>query len=149
LITDKNAKVNMKQILPKSDELISMTPSEKQQLLEKVKAIRKNNALVHKRDPENVMELVKEGKINPCEMKTKKLEMIEANKQRALSNGRAFKKRKVENTAEDKKARAKSQERAAIKLAFSGMNELENNHFEDLLKHTMKQISEVNQEFQN
>jgi len=90
------------------------------------------------------MELVKEGKINPCEMKQKKLEMIEANKHRAFSNGRSFKQRKVENTQEEKKARAKSQERAAIKLAFSGMNELENNHFEDLLKQTMKQISEVN-----
>jgi hypothetical protein len=43
-------------------------------------------------------------------------------------------------TIEEKKQRARSQERNAIKVGFSGMTQLENYHFEDLLKGTMKQI---------
>ena len=47
----------------------------------------------------------------------------------------------------EQKRKAKSVERAAIKAAFSGMTELENQHFEDLFKQTMKQIAEVNGQF--
>jgi len=143
-IKDRTTKIDMAEFKPKSEILIGMTPFEKQEFIDKLKQVKKLNVILEARDPENLIEQVKEGKLNPCEMKAKKQDLIEANKQRANSNVRTFKKSKKSVVdPSDKKARAKSVERAAIKLAFSGMNELENNHFEDLLKHTMKQISEV------
>lgn len=44
------------------------------------------------------------------------------------------------NTQEERTKRARSLERNSIKLAFSGMSELEYEYFEELLKQTMKSI---------
>jgi hypothetical protein len=54
---------------------------------------------------------------------------------------------KKEDTLQDRKKRAKSLGREKIKIGFSGMNRLENHYFNDLLKNTMKQISDANLEF--
>jgi hypothetical protein len=45
-------------------------------------------------------------------------------------------------------SRAKSVNRTAIKLAFSGMTKVEFQEFEDLLKYTMKKIDVVNTQYQ-
>lgn len=51
-------------------------------------------------------------------------------------------------TLEERQRKAKSLERNAIKLAFSGMNKVEYQEFEELLKYTMKKIDHVNKEYQ-
>ena len=83
-----------------------------------------------------------DGRLNPCEVQTKK-QLLE---DRAKSSFRSQKDSKPE-TLESKKARAKSVERSNIKVAFSGMTRLENHYFDDLLKNTMRQIGESNEEY--
>lgn len=102
--------------------------------MKRVKQHKQQKRIDYERDPRNVIDQVKAGTINPCEMHAKKQEMME---QRSKSNKRSLKVKAL-TSQEDKKSRAKSVERAAIKLAFSGMTELENNHFEDLVRHTKK-----------
>ena len=86
--------------------------------------------------------MVYEGKLIPAELQSKKKELED----RAKSTVKATKVSKPD-TLEVRNARAKSVERANIKVAFSGMTRLENHYFEDLLKNTMKQIGESNEEY--
>lgn len=59
--------------------------------------------------------------------------MQEENNAKGLSGSKS-KKEINHNSLEERQRRARSVERNSIKLAFSGMNELEYEYFEELLK---------------
>lgn len=137
--TDKDKKIDIKDFKPKAETLIHMTPQEKEELFSKLKFITKRNEVLDQKDPATVEKLAKKGEINPCDMYMKQQELIDL-REKSQSQLEMEKQRELK-TKEDQNARKKKAERQKIKAAFSGMNELENIHFQDLIKNTMKEIS--------
>ena len=117
-----------------------MTPSQKQQLINKIKFVTKKADDQDELDADNIKDKVAVGELNPCEA-FKKLQNISAMKSR--SRGGPL----ISTMKQDSTRKAKSVERASIQAQFSGMNSTENQHFEDLLKLTLKQISDVNKTY--
>ncbi len=75
---------------------------------------------------------VMKGELNPCiaYKKIQQINMIKAEKETQAGN--------VNYISEAQKRKAKSVERAAIVNSFSQMSPQENQHFEELLAHTLK-----------
>lgn len=143
-LQDKNGKIDVMRFRPSAQALITMAPAEKEDLFLKLKFIQKKAAQQNLQDPNEITRRVAAGDLNPCEAHSKIQNLEEA---RLDSSRTAVPELSAVQSAADQKRKAKSVERTAIKAAFSGMTQLENQHFEDLFKQTMKQISEVNGQF--
>ena len=130
---------------PSANTLVKMTPQDKDELFNQLKLVQKRNETIDRQDPEKVIEEVLEGKLDPCKIHEKKAILKEKLERTHSIKGKIKESRLL--TLDEKKLRAKSNERQAIKQAFSGMDQIENHYFEEMLKNTMKQIDQVNSEF--
>lgn len=114
-----------------------MAPAEKEELVKRLKFVQKKADQQKSRDPKEIAKRVRNGEIQPCQANAiiKGIETTElgaSKKKLDKTNEHAL------LTEEDLKKKAKAVERASIKAKFSGMNQLENQHFEELFKQTMK-----------
>ena len=133
-LKDKNGKIDVTSFLPKAQALITMAPAEKQDLFSRLKYVQKKVYQHKDQDPIEINKKVTAGDLNPCEAHAK----IAAIEQAQVSSRRVAPQITESQALVDRERKTKSVQRAAIKAAFSGMNQLENQQFEELFKQTMK-----------
>lgn len=143
-LKDKNGKIDVTSFLPKAQALITMAPAEKQDLFSRLKYVQRKVHQQKDSDPIEINKKVASGDLNPCEAHAK----IAAIEQAQASSKKVAPQITETQALQDRERKTKSVQRAAIKAAFSGMNQLENQQFEELFKQTMKQISQANGQFQ-
>lgn len=83
LLPDKNTKIDVSQFVPTAKELIGMTPQEKADLFNRLKFIERRNKNIDDRDPAQLINKVKSGTINPCEVPKLKQRLIAQKEMRA------------------------------------------------------------------
>ena len=139
----KDGKIDVKKFNPSATELLKMTPSQKQNLINSIKLVQKKAEEEQAADPNTIKQQIESGEVNPCEG-FKQLQKLEELKLKSQKKGP-----KVLSMAEaEGQRRAKSvRKKPAIFQRFGAMTVQENQQFEELYKKTLKDIHSANREY--
>ena len=66
-VYDKDGKVDINKFRPSAADLIAMTPSQKQTIINRLKIVNKMAVKQDEQDPEKIKQKVQAGELNPCD----------------------------------------------------------------------------------
>lgn len=82
----KDGKIDVKKFNPSATELLKMTPSQKQNLINRIKLVQKKAEEEEALDPDTIKSKIASGEVNPCEG-FKQFQMLEELKQKSQKKG--------------------------------------------------------------